>query len=106
MGYADGFARNLSNNFNVLINGEYVPVVGRVCMDCFMVDITNLKNVFVGTQVTILGQDGEKYISLKDYASVLNYSPYEVLTSFRTRRMNVVIKWIKIHEKIPRKGSF
>ena len=92
LGYADGFARNLSNNFKVLVNGQYAPVVGRVCMDCFMVDVSKIKNCFVGTCVTILGKDGENYISLQDYANQLNYSPYEVLTSFRTRRMDIKIK--------------
>lgn len=89
MGYADGFARNLGNNFKVLINGEYAPVIGRVCMDCFMVDVTKIKNVFVGSSVTILGKDGNNEITLDDIAKAVNFSPYEVLLNFRKRRMNV-----------------
>lgn len=92
MGYADGFARNLGNNFSVLINGSFAPVVGRVCMDCFMVDVTNIRGVFVGTGVTVLGSDGDKKITLSDIADAINFSPYEVLLNFRKRRMNVVIK--------------
>ncbi len=92
MGYADGFARNLSNNFKVLINGQFTPVVGNVCMDCFMIDVTDIKGVFVGSQVTILGENADKKITLEDYAKALSFSPYEVLLNFRRRRMNVVIK--------------
>ena len=92
MGYADGFARNLSNNFKVLINGQFANVVGNVCMDCFMIDITNIRNVYVGSSVTILGDDGDNLIRLEDYAKALNFSPYEVLLNFRRRRMDDVIK--------------
>ena len=91
MGYADGFARNLSNNFKVLINGQFASVVGKVCMDCFMVDLTNIRNVFVGSAVTILGEDCANEITLEDYSNHLNFSPYEVLTNFRRRRMNEII---------------
>lgn len=92
LGYADGFARNLSNNFQVLINGQFAKVVGRICMDCFMVDLTGIKNVFVGSEVVILGECGDKQITLEDYAKAVNFSPYEVLTNFRTNRMEVVVK--------------
>ena len=91
MGYADGFARNLGNNFKVLINGQFANVVGRVCMDCFMVDLTNIKGVFVGSKVVLLGEDSDKQITLEDYAHAINFSPYEVLTNFRTKRMDVKI---------------
>ena len=91
MGYADGFARNLSNNFKVLINGQFANVVGNVCMDCFMVDVTDIKNVYIGTSVTVLGEDCGNQITLEDYAKVLNFSPYEVLTNFRRRRMNEIV---------------
>ncbi len=92
MGYADGFARNLSNNFKVLINGSWASVVGRVCMDCFMADVTDIKNVYVGTGVTILGKDGDHEITLQDIAEKADFSAYEVLLNFRQRRMNVVLK--------------
>jgi len=91
LGYADGFARNLSNNFRVLINGQFAQVVGNVCMDCFMVDLTDIKNVYVGSEVVILGESGEYKITLEDYAKSLSFSPYEVLTNFRTTRMDVKV---------------
>ena len=92
LGYNDGFARNLSNNFKVIINGRYVDVVGRVCMDCFMVDLTDIGGYFIGSEVVILGESCDKKITLEDYAKALKFSPYEVLTGFKTRRMNIVIK--------------
>ena len=92
VGYNDGFARNLSNNFKVLINGQFVNVVGNVCMDCFMVDLTDISGCFIGSEVVILGVSGDKEITLEDYAKALNFSPYEVLTGFKTRRMNVIVK--------------
>jgi len=92
MGYADGFARNLSNNFKVLVNGQFVKVVGRVCMDCFMVDLTNVKNVYVGSEVVVLGESGDNLLTLEDYSKALDFSPYEVLTNFRTSRMSIEIK--------------
>ena len=92
MGYNDGFARNLSNNFKVIVNGQFVNVVGNVCMDCFMIDLTDIKGYFVGSEVVILGESCGNKITLEDYAKALNFSPYEVLTGFKTRRMNVIVK--------------
>ena len=92
MGYADGFSRSLSNNFKVIINGQYANVVGNICMDCFMVNVTDIKGVFAGSEVTILGEDGDKSLDLIDYAKILNTSSYEILTNFRRRRFEIEIK--------------
>lgn len=92
MGYADGFDRRLSNNFEVLVNGKKAKVVGNVCMDVFMVDVSNIPNVKVGDVVTILGKDGDSEITLSDYAKALNTSEYEIMLKFRYLRMNYVIK--------------
>lgn len=92
MGYADGFSRRLSNNFSVLINGRHANVIGNVCMDCFMLDVTHIKNVYLGSEVVVLGKDGANEICLNDYAEVLNTNPYEVLLSFRRNRSEVVVK--------------
>jgi len=89
LGYADGFSRSLSNNFSVIINEKTAPVVGRVCMDCFMIDITNIENVYVGTEVNILSSLNP--ITLENYANALNTSPYEILTNFSQRRMDVIM---------------
>lgn len=91
VGYADGFDRRLSNKFFVLIKGKWCKVVGLICMDVFMVDITGL-NVNIGDRVTLLGKDGDKELSLQSYADVLHSSPYAVLLGFDYRRMNYILK--------------
>lgn len=90
IGYADGFDRRLSNNFKVLVNGEYAKVVGNICMDMCMIDVTNIKNVDIGTKVTILGKDKDKSVTVYDYAKALDTSPYEVLLKFRSKRMDLI----------------
>lgn len=92
LGYADGFARNLGNNFKVLINGKFARVVGRVCMDCFMADVTQISDISVGDRVTVLGREGCNEINLNTIAKAISFSPYEVLLNFRQRRMDIVVK--------------
>ena len=91
VGYADGFDRNLSNNFSVLINGKWCKVVGLVCMDVFMVDITDM-DISVGDKVTLLGKDGDNMVTLNHYAQALHTSPYAVLLGFNYKRMNYILK--------------
>ena len=90
IGYADGFDRRLSNNFYVLINGNKCKVIGNVCMDVFMVDLSEC-NCCMGDEVIILGKQGKEKITLNDYAKALNTSPYEVLLKFNYRRMNYIV---------------
>ena len=92
IGYADGLNRRLSNNFSLLINNVKCPIIGRICMDVVMVDITNAGNINVGTEVIILGACGEMEISLKDYADSVGTSEYEILCNFNYKRANYVIK--------------
>jgi len=92
IGYADGFDRRLSNKFDVLIKGHKCRIVGNICMDVFMVDITNLDNCVVGDEVVILGKQGKNSIMLEDYSKVLDTSPYEVLLKFNSKRLNYIIK--------------
>jgi len=77
IGYADGYLRVLSNNSFVSVNGKRAPVVGRVCMDFIMVDVTEINNVNVGDVVTLFG-DGA--VSLQDVAGWANTIPYEIMT--------------------------
>lgn len=91
IGYADGFDRRLSNNFSVLVGGKYCKVVGMVCMDVFMVNITDI-NANLFDEVVILGNQKDKTISLNDYAEMLKTSPYEILLKFNYKRMNYIIK--------------
>ena len=66
VGYGDGYARSLSNKGEVLIRGKRVPIVGRVCMDQFMVDVTDLADVCCGDTVTLVGRDGAEQITLEE----------------------------------------
>lgn len=92
IGYYDGMSRELGNKGKVLINGQFAQIVGRVCMDMFMVDVTDVLNVEVGSVVTILGIDGKRSLTLTNYAKWSNASEYEILTRFNNERMNIIIK--------------
>ncbi len=90
VGYADGFDRRLSNNFKVLINGQWAPVIGNVCMDVFMVDLSNIL-AHVGDEVVLIGKSGNFELTPHSYALALNTSPYEILLKFNYARMNRVL---------------
>ena len=90
IGYADGFCRRLSNNFNVIINNKKYPIVGRICMDVFMVDIGK-DDISVGNSVVLLGESKGNKITLDDYADKIDTSPYEVVCNFNYKRMNYIV---------------
>lgn len=79
LGYADGYSRLLSNKGEVLINGKRAPVVGRVCMDMSMVDVTDVPGVSPRTEVTVIGRDENEQITAADIAAWQGTIPYEVL---------------------------
>lgn len=85
IGYADGYPRALSNRGRVIINGHYAPVIGRVCMDQLMVDVTELPSVKVGDEVTVLGEDGGCVITPEEIASLCGTVNYEIICGFRKR---------------------
>lgn len=85
IGYADGYSRLLSNKGRVLINGEYAPVIGRVCMDQLMVDVTHLSDVCVGDEVVVLGKDGNNEITAEEIAELTGTINYEVVCQFQKR---------------------
>ncbi len=85
IGYADGYSRSLSNNGRVLINGEYAPVIGRVCMDQLMVDVTHLSDVCVGDEVVLLGENGVNRITAEELAKRTKTINYEVVCQFQKR---------------------
>ena len=64
VGYADGYPRQLSNKGWVLIHGQKAPILGRICMDQFMVDVTDIPDVCKGDEVTLIGRDGDEFISM------------------------------------------
>ena len=91
IGYGYGFARALTNQGKVLINGEYAQVVGIVNMNIISVDITDIDDVRVGDQVTIIGRDGDKDISVSSFSDISNQVNYELLTRLPNDIPRVVV---------------
>jgi alanine racemase len=85
VGYGDGYHRLMSNRGAVLINGRRAPIVGRVCMDQFVVDISAAGPVEVGAPVVLIGQQGEASISAEEVARWAQTINYEVTTSLLPR---------------------
>lgn len=77
VGYGDGYARSLSNKGYVLIRGQKAPVCGRICMDQFMVDVTDIPDVKVGDLVTLLGRDQDECITMEQLGDASNRFNYE-----------------------------
>ena len=81
IGYADGYSRLLSNRSRVLVNGQYAPVVGNICMDQCMVDITDVSGeVKVGDEVVLFGRQGDREITVEEIADLIGTIPYEVVS--------------------------
>lgn len=76
-GYADGYRRSLSDSFYVLIRGKRAPILGRVCMDQFMVDVTDIPGACVGDRVVLMGTDGDEKISAETIAAAASSFNYE-----------------------------
>ncbi len=79
VGYSDGYDRGLSNNGYVLIKGRRCPIVGRICMNLFMVDVTHIDNISEQDEVVLIGKSGEEEITADTIASFLGTINYEVL---------------------------
>ncbi len=79
MGYADGFSRSFSNNGEVLVRGKRAPIVGRVCMDLTMVDLTDIPDVNESDEVVIIGTQGGQTITAADWAERAGTISYEIL---------------------------
>jgi alanine racemase len=92
LGYADGYSRLLSNKAEVLIGGKRFPVVGRVCMDAFMVDVSSLPNVKVGDEVILIGKQKKEEITAHDLGKWTGTFSYEVLTRIGRRVPLVYLK--------------
>ena len=84
-GYADGFNRHLSNRGFVMIHGQKAPIVGRICMDQTLVDVTDIPNVKMGDIVVLLGQSRELYYSADDMAADLDTIGYEIICGISKR---------------------
>ncbi len=78
IGYGDGYSRLLSNKGEVLIHGQRVPIVGRVCMDMCMADVSRLRDVKIGEEVVLIGQQGRGRIYVEEIAQQMGTINYEV----------------------------
>lgn len=91
LGYADGYARMLSNQAQVLIGGKRVAVAGMICMDQFMVDATDVPGVRIGDEAVLFGVQGNEEISVEELAQRLNTINYEVICMLSARIPRVYI---------------
>lgn len=92
IGYADGIPRELSNKGFVLINGKKSDVVGRICMDQLMVDVTDISGVSYGDEVIFIGKSGSSEILVSDLADSINTISNEILSRLGNRLGRVAIK--------------
>ena len=91
-GYADGYPRGLSGKGYVLICGRRAPVLGRICMDQFMVDVTDIPGASEGTGVTLLGRDGAEEITMELLGEMSGRFNYEFACCLGRRVPRVYIK--------------
>lgn len=92
VGYADGFPRGLSNKGYVLLHGQKAPVVGRVCMDQVMVDVTDIPEAREWDVATIIGREGELAVTADDIAAMTDTIGYEIVCLIAPRVPRVYIK--------------
>ena len=85
VGYGDGWPRSLSNKGYVLIRGQKAPIRGRVCMDQFMVEVTDIPDAAEGDEVTLIGRDGDAYISMEEVGDLSGRFNYELACDINPR---------------------
>jgi alanine racemase len=85
VGYADGYFRTNSNKAEVLVRGQRAPIIGRVCMDLCMVDVTHIEGARVGDEVVLLGLQGQEEIPASELAGYTNTIPYEIVCGISAR---------------------
>lgn len=100
VGYADGYPRKLSNIGYVLIRGKKAPILGRVCMDQFMVDVTEIEGVSFGDAVTLIGKDGNEEIAVEELSELSGRFNYEFVCDIGKRVPRVFVKEGKITEQV------
>lgn len=91
VGYWDGYDRKLSNTGMVLIHGQFAPVVGRICMNMFMVDITDIADVKVEEEAVLIGRQGKNEITVEELAQKIGTINYEVVTRINSQIKREVV---------------
>ena len=92
VGYSDGYDRNLSNLAYMLINGKRAPIRGRICMNLTMVDITDIKGVKIGDEVTLIGSDNSESITVEQLAGLSGSINYETLACINSQILRQISK--------------
>ena len=92
VGYADGYPRSLSGKGDVLIHGKRARILGRICMDQFMVDVTHIEGVCFGDRVTLIGEDGKESISIQELSEISDRFNYEFASVLGKRVPRVYIQ--------------
>lgn len=100
VGYGDGYPRALSGVGYVLIRGKRAPILGRICMDQFMVDVTEIDGVSFGDKVTLIGRDGNEYLSVDMLGELSGRFNYEFICDLGKRIPRVYVKNGKIAEQV------
>ena len=100
VGYADGYPRSLSNKGYVLIRGKKAPILGRVCMDQFMVDVTQIEGVSFGDKVTMIGKDGNEILQVEVLSELSGRFNYEFVCDLGKRIPRVYVRDGKIAEQV------
>ena len=85
VGYADGYRRSLSGKFYVLIHGKRAPILGRICMDQMMVDVTDIDDVAINDKVVLVGTDGNETITMEQIAAAADSFNYEFVCGISRR---------------------
>lgn len=89
IGYADGYNRAFTGVGYVLVNGKKAPIVGKVCMDLIMIDVTDIDDVCVDAEVVVLGKSGKARITAEELGAMINSFNYEVICTFMPRATRI-----------------
>ena len=92
LGYADGYSRLLSNKACILVHGKRAKVIGRICMDAFMADVTDIPEVKVGDELVLIGKQGDEEITVDEFAEWNQSINYEIITRMGKRLPKVYLQ--------------
>ncbi len=92
VGYGDGYPRTLSGKGHVLVRGQKAPILGRICMDQFMIDVTHIPGVKEGDRVTLMGKDGEERITMEEAGRLAGRFNYELACVMGKRVPRIYLK--------------
>ncbi len=92
IGYADGYPRRLSGRASILVHGVRCPILGKICMDQCMIDVTAVSDAQVGDVVTMIGRDGDGEITVDELAEQIDTIHYELVCGISKRVTRVYLK--------------